>query len=123
MDENWGKKNIECCACGGTLETSKYINVVETNKLPTWKFPVMGNVAIPGYVPRAIAIICDGCLQNKEKIRHCIEWEGSPYKIKYHEIESLEEIKKDVNQKENILKGKIWAERFLLKAAQQMNEN
>lgn len=123
MDVDWGKKNIKCCACGGTLETSRFINLVETNRLPTWKYPVAGNVCVPCYVPRAIAIVCDECIQNKAEIQRCIEWEeGSPYKIIYHEIESLEEIKKEVDQMEENLNLKCWAYSFV-KAAQQINEN
>lgn len=105
------------------METSRYINLVEIPRRPTWKFPIMGNVCVPGYVHRAVAIVCDECLENKKEIRRCIEWEdGSPYKIIYHEIESLEEIKKEVDQDENVLKRKLWADRFL-RAAQQEYEN
>lgn len=96
MDECWVRKNVKCCACGGTLETSEFINIKETDKRATWKYPVFGHIDIPGYEPRAAAIVCDGCLQRKEKIRRCIEWEGTSYLITYHDIDSLEDVDKSV---------------------------
>ena len=122
MDIDWARKNIKCCACGGTLETSKFINVVETKKLAAWKYPVFGRVDIPDYKPRALAIVCDECIQKKEKIRYCIEWEGSPYQIKYHEIESLEDSNKSINQMKYYF-GRAFRRRMLLRAAWQENEN
>lgn len=120
--EDWAKKNIECCACGGSMETSRFINVVETKKLATWKFPVFGHIDIPDYEPRALAIVCDECIKNKAKIQRCIEWEGSPYLVKYHDIEELEDAKKNVSQM-NYYFGKLYRHKKLLNAAKQESGN
>ena len=100
FDNDWIRKNVKCCACSRTLETSRFINVVRLEKLATWKFPVFGHVDTPGYEPRAAAIVCDECTQKKEKILYCIEGEGSLCLVKYHEVESLE----DGNKSESRMK-------------------
>lgn len=120
--KDWARKNVECCACGGTLETSICINVVELKKVATWKFPVAGHIDIPDYEPRAVAIICDECIQNKEEIRRCIEWEGSPYQVKYHDVDDLEDAKKNVSQM-NYYFGRLFRQRMLMRAAKQKSEN
>jgi len=96
--EDWARKNVKCCACGGKMETSKFINLVGLEKLATWKFPVFGQIDIPDYKPRAAAIVCDECKQKKEKIRYCIEFEGSLYQVKYREVDSLEDGNKSEGQ-------------------------
>ena len=127
--EDWIRKNIKCCACGGTLETSKFINVVRLEKLATWKFPVFGPIDIPDYKPRATAIICDECMQKKEKIRRCIEWEKSPYQeespyqVKYHEVESLEDSNKGMNQMKYYFGRKCRLEKLLRRAVRQEHIN
>ena len=120
--EDWAKKNIKCCAYGGSLETSRFINVIETKKLATWNFPVFGHIDIPDYEPRALAIVCDECIQNREKIRRCIEWEGSPYLVKYHDLDELEDAKKNMSQM-NYYFGKLFRQRMLLRAARQESGN
>ena len=120
--EGWAKKNVECCACGGPLETSECINVVQLKKVATWKFPIFGQVDIPGYEPRALAIVCDKCLANKVKIRHCIEWEGTPRQVKYHDVDGL----KDCNNLSQIdyYFGKLFRKRQLIRrAARQRSIN
>lgn len=113
--DDWARKNIECCACGGSLETSEFINVVELKKVAIWKFPVFGHIDVPDYEPRALAIICDECRQNKVKIQRCIEWEGTPYQVKYHDVDGL----KDCNGMSQIdyYFGKLFRRRQLLKKA------
>lgn len=122
----WVRDNIKCCACGGTLEASSCINVVELEKVATWKFPVFGQVDIPDYEPRAMAIVCDECMRNKVKIQRCIEWEGLPYLIKYHDVECLKDSKKSVSQMDYYF-GKLYRQRMRqrmqLKAARQESEN
>lgn len=121
--ENFIRKNVECCACGGTLEESGCINIVELKKRAIWKFPVFGQIDIPGYGPRAMAVVCDECMQNKVKIRRCIEWEGSPYLVKYHDVNDLEDDKKSVSQM-NYYFGKLFRQRMLIRrAARQECEN
>lgn len=120
--DDWARKNVKCCACGGMLETSSCINIVELKKVATWKFPVAGSIDTPGYGPRAMAIVCDECVQNKIKIRRCIEWEGSSYLVKYHDVDELEDDKKNMSQMDYYF-GKIFRRRMLLKAARRVNGN
>ena len=118
----WARENVDCCACGGTLETSICVNIVELKKLATWKFPVAGQIDVPGYGARAVAIVCDECIRNKVKIRRCIEWKGKPYKITYHAVDELEDAKENVSQM-NYYFGKLFRQRKLLRAAGQENRN
>lgn len=120
--EDWARKNIECCACGGPLEKSSCINIVELKKLATWKFPVFGHIDIPGYGPRALAIVCNECMKNKIKIRHCIEWEGSPYLVKYHDVDDLKDAKKSASQMDYYF-GRLFQQRMALRAAKQESIN
>lgn len=122
MDEDWIKKNIKCCACGGSLENSRFINIVKTEKLATWKYPVSGRVDIPDYEPRAVAIVCDECIKNKKEIRHCIEWERSSYLIKYHNIKSLKNSNKSISQMKYYF-GRNFRRKMLLKAGRQVSRN
>lgn len=98
---NWVRENVECCACGGKLETTNSVNVVELNKVATWKFPVFGKIDVPGYEPRAMAIVCDKCLANQVRIQRCIEMieaEEIPYQVKYHEYDGLKDSDKSASQ-------------------------
>lgn len=120
--EDWVKKNVKCCACGGSMENSSYVTIVELKKLATWKFPVFGHIDVPDYGPRAMAVICEECIKNKVKIRRCIEWEGSPYQVKYHDVDDLEDAKKNVSQMDYYF-GKLFRQRMLLNAAKRTNGN
>lgn len=120
--DSWARENVECCACGGTLETSTCVNIVELKKLATWKFPVAGHIDVPGYGARAVAIVCDECILNKVKIRYSIEWKGSPRKITYHAVDELEDAKENVSQM-NYYFGKLFRQRMLLRAARQEHGN
>ena len=121
--DNFIRKNVECCACGGSMEMSSCINIVELKKRATWKFPVFGHIDIPDYGPRAMAVVCDECMRNpKVKIRRCIEWEGTPYQVKYHDVNDLEDDKKSVSQMDYYF-GKLYLQRMRQKAARQECEN
>jgi len=115
--EKWVNENVNCCACGDKLgtENAKSVNVVELKKVATWKFPVFGSVDVPGFEPRALAVICDKCLANKVKIRHCIEWEGTPRQIIYHDVDGL----KDCNTMSQIdyYFGRLFRRQQLLRKA------
>jgi len=119
---NWVRNNVKCCACGGTIETNSCINVVELKKVATWKFPVAGHIDVPGYEPRAVAVVCDECILNKVEIQRCIEWEGSPYLVKYHDIDELEDAKEKESQM-NYYFGKLYRQRMKLKASRQIHGN
>jgi len=118
----WARQNVECCACGGTLETSICVNIVEQNKLATWKFPVAGQIDVPGYGARAVAIVCDECILKKVKIRRCVEWKGEPHKIIYHAVGELEDAKENESQM-NYYFGKLFRQRMLLRAVAKESGN
>ena len=121
--DSWVRENVNCCACGDKMETTNCVTVVELKKVATWKFPVFGNIDIPGYEPRAMAIVCDKCMANKVKIRHCIEWEGTPYQTIYHDVDDLKDCNKSASQMDYYF-GKLFKRRQLLrKSAQQQNVN
>ena len=121
--ENFIRKNVECCACGGTLEESGCINIVELKKRATWKFPVFGHFDIPGYGPRAMAVVCEECMQNKVEIRRCVEWEGTPYQVKYHDVADLEDASKSVSQMDYYFGRLFRLRKRIRKAARQQSEN
>lgn len=121
--ESWVRKNVKCCACGGSLETSRFINLVGLDKIATWKFPVFGRLDVPDYKPLAAAMICDECVQKREKVRFCIEWEESPcqeespYKVRYHEVEDLEDSNRGEDQMKYYFGLKFKLRNLLLRAA------
>lgn len=118
---DWIRNNVKCCACGGSMEASSCINIVELEKVATWKWPVFGQLDVPDYEPRALAIICDECQRNKVKIQRCIEWEGSPYLVKYHNLENLADSNNSESQM-NYYFGRLYKS-MLLKRVRQLNGN
>lgn len=120
--EDWIKKNIECCACGGSMEENSCVNVVELKKVATWKFPVFGSIDVPGFKPRALAVVCEECERNKVKIQRCIEWEGSPYLVTYHNVDDLEDDKQNMSLLDFVF-GKLYQQRNALRVAKQACEN
>jgi hypothetical protein len=92
---DWNKlvrAKVKCCACEGSLKDSPHINGINLNKRATWKFPVWSNVLIKDQVPRAVALICDTCLEKKHKIKLAIEWTDKFTTIRYHLISELEDL-------------------------------
>lgn len=89
--EEWARKHVKCCACGCKLDTSEVLNICATKKAASWLFPVCGNLERPGYLPRAVAFVCEECMNNKVKIRHVVEWKGLSGLVTYHDIDSLED--------------------------------
>lgn len=120
--DDWFLRNCRCCACGGTLETGGRINIAVTEKLATWKCPVIGRFDVPDYGPRAIAIVCDECMQKNEDVRYCIELEGPPYRIIYHDVGSLADSNKSMAQMKYYF-GRSFRRKMLLRAARQENGN
>lgn len=120
---NWVIENVNCCACGGKLEPTNYVNIVELQKVATWKFPVFGQIDIPNYEPRALAIVCDKCLANQVKIQRCIEWEGIPHQIKYHDVDGLKDSNKSASQIDFYFGRLFRMSKLLRKSIQQQNVN
>ena len=120
---DWGRGNVECCACGDKLGKTSFVTIIELKKVATWKFPVFGRIDVPGYEPRALAMVCDKCIVNKEKILRCVEWEGPGSQIKYHDVAGLKDATKSVSQMDYYF-GRLFRLRMLeRKAARQECEN
>jgi len=92
MSDEWIKQNIECCYCGDSLKTSKYINLVQTGKKATWKYPTAGNVLLGKPPIEAVAILCDNCIDQKKKPLFAVEWNNEHTQIEYHPLASLEDL-------------------------------
>lgn len=118
MSENlevWAKMNCKCCTCGGDLGMSESLNYCVTKKIATWKCPVFGPVNCPWFPGRAVAFLCDECVEKERKVLFAIEFEeGQP--PKYHALDSLES-EADYLGKQNRLKM------LRLAAARQVGEN
>ena len=81
----------KCCACGGSLKYSKYLNGVTLDKQASWKNPVWGNVLVEGSSGRAVAFVCDQCLDEKRRVRFAVEF-GKNGGIVYHPVGGLESV-------------------------------
>ena len=88
------RKNVKCCACGGSLKSSKFINGICLNKLADWKHPVWGNVLVKDKYPepRAISILCDHCIEDKRQPTYAVEWSDDYSKVTYHRVEDLKDL-------------------------------
>jgi len=91
MDDDWIRKNVRCCACGGSLEDSKHINLVALDKVASWKFPTWGNVLTKQPLIHAVAIVCDKCIDKGVQPKFAVEWNDNG-NVKYHKIEELPNI-------------------------------
>lgn len=89
------KEKIKCCACGGSLADSKEINIMLLMKEAEWKHPTWGNIIlrIQGF---ASAILCDKCLKEGKKPKWAIEWNQKTLVAKYHPIEELKDVPKEI---------------------------
>ena len=97
----WLKIHGKCCECEGSLEGSKFLNMVSLNKIATWKHPAWGNVLVKGSGGRALAVVCDKCVARAQKgfhVKFAIEIESQQTEegiiyinVKYHPIEELED--------------------------------
>ncbi len=85
-------RDAKCCACGNPMSSSPSLNFVSLNKKATWKKPVWDNLLLkPVYprIPRAIAVLCDECVENYRHAIEVIELEGE--EIRYHKVSDLED--------------------------------
>ena len=100
------REKVKCCACGGSLKSSKFINGVTLNKLATWKYPVWGNILVREKYPepRAIAILCDGCIGEKRQSKYAVEWNSDYSEVIYHKVRDLQDLpeilEKDIREAE-----------------------
>jgi hypothetical protein len=85
-------RDAKCCACGNPMSSSLHLNFVSLDKKATWKKPVWDNLLLkPVYprIPRAIAVLCNECIENNRQAIEVIEVEGE--EIRYHKVWDLED--------------------------------
>ena len=88
----------KCCTCENPLKDSKHLNLVTLDKAANWEFPTWGNVSAKRVEDRkgvrAVAIICDGCVECKTVIKFAVEVEivGHETVIRYHDITTLKDM-------------------------------
>lgn len=91
MEDNLRKVN--CCACQKPMAGSRYVNVICLDRRATWKDPAWTNVLLKEGIPRvsrAVAVMCDSCIEQKKEARFAIELRDG--EIIYHDIGELEEL-------------------------------
>ena len=108
--EKWIKDNVRCCACGGSLKRSRFINMIALDKLATWKWPVWGNVLLLNKYPmnRAIAILCDKCIEKNRKPKYAVEWDMKHNSVKYHLIKNLKDLPPIPPEEALTAEAKLW---------------
>lgn len=89
------KEKIKCCTCGGSLADSKEINTICLMKEAEWKQPTWGSIIL-GIHGFAAAIICDKCLKEGKKPKWAIEWNQKTLAIKYHPVEKLKDVPREI---------------------------
>jgi hypothetical protein len=89
--ERWIKRNVKCCSCGEPLKNSRHINIIALDMLAEWRNPVWGNILVKDRhpEPRALAIICDNCLEKRIFPVYAVEWDMEKNIVKYHPIKDL----------------------------------
>jgi hypothetical protein len=84
------KQQGVCCASGKPMADSHNLNLVTTDYIANWKYPVGG--IIGSKINTAMAIVHDSCIDAKGvllvPIKNCIEFNNG--KIIYHPVESLQ---------------------------------
>jgi hypothetical protein len=97
----------KCCACEDPLKNSKHLNLVTLDKAANWEFPTWGNVSAKREEDRkgvrAVAIICDDCVEHKTVIKFAIDIKvvgNDPQEseaitetvIRYHDVMTLKDM-------------------------------
>lgn len=91
----WIFQNVLCGACRKSLKASKYLNGVTLDRKARWEFPIWGNILIPGCEGRAVAYVCDLCIDTaREKdlpipVNFAVEIGDNSSWAKYHLISGL----------------------------------
>lgn len=86
------RQNIECCACHVPMCESEHINFASLPKLATWKHPVAGNALAEDKWPRAIAVLCDKCIEKNSKPKFAVEFRKDAADVIYHDIYTLDDL-------------------------------
>ena len=87
--EEWIRKNVKCCACGGSLRKSEHINGIMLERKAKWKNNTWGNIII-GISGYAIAIVCDECVKKRVEPKFAVEWDDDKKEVRYHPVDELE---------------------------------
>lgn len=85
-------RDAKCCACGNPMSISAHMNFVSLDKKAAWKKPVWEILLLkPVYprIPRAIAVLCNECIENNRQAIEVIEIDGE--EIRYHRVSDLED--------------------------------
>lgn len=61
------KRSAKCCLCEGSMARTTHLNMVSLDKKASWEFPVWGNILVENSGDRAVALICDPCVEAKMK--------------------------------------------------------
>jgi hypothetical protein len=88
----------KCCICESPLKGS-HPNLVNIDKVATWKFPVWGNILLQEKWQRALGMVCDNCVNVETgtiigSVKLAIEIgsvDGEDY-FRYHDITELEDV-------------------------------
>jgi len=89
------RRKVKCCACGGSLEKSRRINLVCLMKIAEWSYPCWGNLLLRVW-GLASAVLCDNCVKEKKKPKYAVEWNDDLSVVKYHPVESLEDVPEEI---------------------------
>jgi len=102
MDEKLIREKVRCCACGGSLKNNYNINMVCLMKEAQWKYPAWGNILLKvwGF---AGAVVCDKCLKENKPIKFAVEWTQDLSNVKYHPVEKLRAVPKEIFEPLDIL--------------------
>ena len=85
-------RDAKCCACGNPMSISAHMNFVSLDKKAAWEKPVWEILLLqPVYprIPRAIAVLCNECIENNRQAIEVIEIDGE--EIRYHKVSDLED--------------------------------
>jgi len=91
---DWVKARVRCCSCEGSLQSSRYVNMVALLKEATWKYPVHGNILVYPKYPtnRAVAVLCDRCIDQRREPKYAVEWDKDRTQVEYHRVEGLKDL-------------------------------
>lgn len=81
------KAKVRCCACRGPI--GERVNVVDLDRLATWKHPVANNF-LTGERDHAVAFVCDRCVDARRPIEEAVELNGEA--VVYHRVSELKPV-------------------------------
>ncbi len=71
------------------MATSQHLNMIALRHFAKWEYPTIGNV-LTGQSGRAVAVVCDGCIERPRDISFAVETRGD--EILYHLVTELEQM-------------------------------